>query len=62
MSEEMNETNGMPELERFALYSRVSSKGQEPMRAVAYLRLSGDEAHCACQLLKQQEGIRPSCQ
>ncbi len=57
MSEEMNETNGAPEPERFALYSRVSSNGQEPMRTVAYLRLSGDEAHRARQLLEQQEGI-----
>ena len=57
VSEEMNETNGAPKPERFALYSRVSGKGQEPMRAVAYVRLSGDEAHRARQLLQQQEGI-----
>ena len=57
MSEEMNATNGTPEPERFALYSRVSRNGQEPMRAVAYVRLSGDEAHRARQLLEQQEGI-----
>ena len=57
VSEKMNETNGAPKPERFALYSRVSSKGQEPMRAVAYVRLSGDEVHRARHLLEQQEGI-----
>jgi len=57
VSEEINQTNGMPEPERIPLYCRVSVDGQEPMRAVAYLRVSADEAHRARQLLEQQVAV-----
>ncbi len=57
MSEEMNETSGTPEPERFALYSRVSRKGQELQRAVAYLRVAAADADSARRLLEQQKAV-----
>ena len=47
----------MPEPERFPLYSLVSSKGQEPMRAVAYLRVAAADADSARRLLEQREAV-----